>query len=233
VAPTRETDEYCPDELLSALTTSVAAPIPVDDDNERERKRERKRGLDAHRTLDAWERYRALIDANDEAYELIDISNREGRFALILMGVLNAGAFVLLTRSDAIASLEPHEQRWVAGLFGGYIVMALALLLQAIETLRPGRVRPKLDDWPEAPEQRPAHVRYYEDVIARTSAEHWQAWQDVRLSQLSAELAAQVHSLSVRNNLKHIGLRRLYSGLRAMALVLTALMLLFGWLVWM
>jgi hypothetical protein len=75
-------------------------------------------------------------------------------------------------------------------------------------------------------------VRYHEDVIQRTAAEHWKAWQEVRLSQLNAELAVQVHSLSLKNNAKHIGLRRLYQGLRAMALVLAILMIVFAWLVW-
>jgi hypothetical protein len=210
------------------------APLAValSEDEDRERKRARKRVVDARRTLDGWERYRALVDANDEAYELIDISNREARFALMLMGALNAGAFVLLTRSDAIASLAAREQHWLAGLFGGYILMALFFVLQAIEALRPGRIRPTLSGWPEAAEDRPARIRYYEDVITRTSAEHWTAWQEVRLSQLNAELAAQVHSLSVKNHLKHRALKRLYVGLRAMALALAGLILIFGWLVW-
>jgi hypothetical protein len=224
------------EQLLSELTLAArekGLPAMLSEDETRERKRERKRALDARRILDGWERYRALIDANDEAYELIDISNREARFALILLGALNAAAaFVLLTQSNAVTSLSTQERQWLAGLFGGYVLMALFFVLQAIEALRPGRIRPAFDGWPDAPEDRPAGVRYYEDVIGRTSAEHWTAWQEVRLSQLNAELAAQVHSLSVKNNLKHTALRRLYFGLRAMALVLTALIFVFGWLVW-
>jgi hypothetical protein len=222
------------DSDVTPSATAVFDRIPADKaERDRARRREQKLATDATRPMDAWERYRALVDASDEAYELIDISNREARFALILMGALNAAAFVLLTRADALGALAPQERQWLAGLFAGYIVMALAFLMQAIEALRPGRIRPSFTDWPDAPEERPVLVRYYEDVITRTSAEHWQLWQEVRLSQLSAELAAQVHSLSVKNNLKHIALGRLYFGLRAMAIVLTLLMLLSGWLVWM
>ena len=54
------------------------------------KKKDFKRLFDPTRELDGWERYRALIDASDEAYDLIDISNREARFALIVMGALNA-----------------------------------------------------------------------------------------------------------------------------------------------
>ena len=195
-------------------------------------RRERKRLFDAERTLDEWERYRALVDANDEAFEQIDVTNREARFALILMGALNAVVLVLLTRAEALNALSPAERYWIAGLFGGYVVMAIAFLLQAIEALRPGRFRPRLWDWTHEESSRPAGVRYYEDVIKKSASEHWQAWQAVRLTQLNAEMCVQLHSLSLKNHAKHTAIRRLYNGLRAMALVLGLLMVIFAWLVW-
>lgn len=212
-------------------TDAVADPPAVDDESDRLRKKQRKRLYDASRTLEPWECYRALNDATDEAYELIDISNREARFALILMGALNAGVIVLMTRGDVFASLSGNERLWLAGLFVGYLVMALVFLLQAIEALRPGHFRPRLQDWPQD-DDRPAGVRYHEDVVQRTASEHWKAWQEVRLSQLNAELAVQVHSLSIKNNVKHSDLRRLYQSLRAMAVGLALLMIVFAWLVW-
>jgi len=204
----------------------------ADEDTERIRRRERKRAHDAERQLDGWERYRALIDASDEAYELIDISNREARFALILMGALNAVALVLLTRADALSMLPARERYWLVAMFVIYIVMAVGFLLQAIEALRPGRFRPRLWDWTGGDDDRPAGVRYYEDVIQQTAAEHWKAWQEVRLSQLNSEISVQVHSLSLKNHAKHLAIRRLYVGLRVMALVLGALMIVFAWFVW-
>ncbi len=197
----------------------------------RERKLLRRRELDATRPLDGWERYRALVDATDEAYELIDISNRETRFALILMGALNAGAAVLLTRVDAAAILASPARVFVITIVGTYGLLALTFLLLAIEALRPGHFRPRLDDWP-ATEALPAHVRYHEDVILRSAHQHWRAWQDVRLAEVNAELAVHVHSLALKNNAKHVALRRLYLSLRVMTLMLAALMLTFGWLAW-
>jgi len=210
----------------------VAPAFSEIDEAERLRRRERKRAHDAERQLEGWERYRALIDASDEAYELIDISNREARFALILMGALNAVALVLLTRADVLSLLPSRDRYWMVGLFVIYIVMAVAFLLQAIEALRPGRFRPRIWDWNGGDDDRPAGVRYYEDVIQQTTAEHWKAWQDVRLTQLNAEISVQVHSLSLKNHVKHAAIRRLYGGLRLMALVLGALMVVFAWLVW-
>jgi len=216
-----------------------APPAPADpallheaEEAERIRRRERKRVHDSERRLEAWERYRALIDASDEAYELIDISNREARFALILMGALNAVALVLVTRADALSMLPARDRYWMVALFVAYIVMAVGFLLQAIEALRPGRFRPRLWDWTGGEDDRPAGVRYYEDVIQQTAAEHWKAWQDVRLTQLNSEIAVQVHSLSLKNHAKHVAIRRLYGGLRIMAMVLGALMIVFAWMVW-
>ena len=54
------------------------------------RKKDLKRLHDSTRPLDSWERYRALVDSLEEAYDLVDIGNREARFALIVMGALNA-----------------------------------------------------------------------------------------------------------------------------------------------
>ena len=122
----------------------------LDSDDKKRLRRERRRAHDAERTLDGWERYRALVDASDEAYEQIDITNREARFALILMGALNAVVLVLLTRAEVLSALSPAERYWVVGLFVGYMVMAVAFLLQAIEALRPGRFRPRLWDWTTA-----------------------------------------------------------------------------------
>jgi len=201
------------------------------DDKKRLRK-EKKRLYDAERTLEEWERYRALVDANDEAFEQIDVTNREARFALILMGALNAVVLVLLTRADALDALTSTERYWVVGLFVGYVVIAIAFLLQAIEALRPGRFRPRLWDWTHGESSRPAGVRYYEDVIRKSASECWQAWQNVRLVQLNAELCVQLHSLSLKNQHKHTAIRRLYTGLRAMALLLGLLMVIFAWLVW-
>jgi hypothetical protein len=196
------------------------------------KKKDFKRLFDSTRELDGWERYRALIDASDEAYDLIDISNREARFALIVMGGLNALPLLLLTKMDIIDAMTRFERMWMVSFLIGYALLLLYFILQAIEALHPGRFRPSLDKWsPDAPDF-PIGVRYYEDVIKRTDAEHWTAWQHVRLSQLNAELAVQLHGLALKNDAKHRAVRRLFIGLRAMAFMLGtvfAMYLLFSW----
>lgn len=179
------------------------------------------------RTLDSRERYRALNAAMDEAYELIDLNNREGRFALILMSGLNAAVLVAGTRND-VASLVDADTRPVAiGLFIAYAAVAIYFMLQAVEALRPGHFRPRLGTWPKDRADYPKGVRYFEDVITRDAEAYWQAWREVTIDQLNAELAVQVHSLCIKNNLKRIALRKLYGGLRVMTLLLAGLIAIF------
>ena len=191
------------------------------------KKKDFKRLFDPTRELDGWERYRALVDASDEAYDLIDIRNREARFALIVMGALNALPLLLLTKTDVIASMTRGERIWMVSFLVGYALLLLYFILQAIEALHPGRFRPNLKDWPANSPDFPIGVRYYEDVIRRSDSEHWAAWQHVRLAQLNAEIAVQTHGLALKNDAKHRAVRRLYVGLRAMAFMLGAVLLMY------
>lgn len=191
-----------------------------------------KRLLDGDRPLDSWERNRSLNDAIDEAYDLIDISNREARFALILMGSLNAFLVLVATRSDILAQLDARE-RWVMGVLAGvYAVVAVNFVLEAIQALRPGRFRPNLGDWGPDSDDYPQGVRYFEDVVRRDVQSHWRAWREVRVDQLNAELAVQLHSLCIKNQATRKSLRRLYAGLRIMTLLITVLICIFIYGAW-
>lgn len=187
---------------------------------------------DRLRPLDSWERYRALNDAMDEAYELIDVNNREGRFALIMMGGLNAAALVVATRNEFLPSLPPDRLVWIVALMCVYAVVALYFMLQAVTALRPGHFRPRLGNWPKDSDDYPKGVRYFEDVIAWDAESYWTAWREVRIEQLNAELAVQVYSLCIKANVRRLALRRLYEGLRVMTLLLAALVLVFVYAAW-
>ena len=204
--------------ILSHPTQNVAAP-PAESPESKERKREQKRLEDANRQLDSWERYRALNDTMDEAYELVGIANREARFAAILMGALNASVVVLVTRPEVQLTIPPGFKPWMGMLLGIYAAVAVYFFLSAIEILRPRRYRPKLDHPELDPDAQPAGVRYYEDIILRSAESHWIAWRNVRIGQLNAELAVQVHSLALVNKSKYRAVQRLYGGLRVMTVI--------------
>ena len=195
-------------------------------------KKQLKRLYDGERPLDAWERYRALNDAIGEAYDLIDVNNREARFALIMLGGLNALLVFAASRSDLVSSLEVPHRQWVGALCAGYAGAAVFFLLEAIKALRPGKFRPDLGAWPPGSADYPKRIRYYEDVVTRDVHSHWRAWRDVHVEQLNAELAIQLHTLSQKNQVTRTSLRRLYTGLRVMTLLVTALLMLFVYSVW-
>ena len=183
--------------------------------------------MDDGRPLLPAELYRALNDALDEGYDLFDLSNREARFALILMGGLNAALVIAATQTSLGAGLSPRERQIVGAVVGLYAVFALGFVLQAVQALRPGQYRPKLENWSRERKDFPIGVRYFEDVVSRSTEEHWEAWKTVTLRQLNAELALQVHSLSLKNNARKKALRRLYNSLRIMTIMLSLILILF------
>ena len=189
--------------------------------------RKLKEKLDDSRALTPAELYRALSDALDEGYELFDLSNREARFALILMGGLNAALVIVASQSGLRERLSPIELQIEAAIIGIYALLAIAFLFQAITALRPGQFRPKLKHWSRERKDFPQGVRYFEDIIHRNTMDHWEAWQAVTLRQLNAELAVQLHSLALKNEARKKALRRLYTSLRIMTGVFAAILLLF------
>jgi cation transport ATPase len=199
---------------------------PVESADLKRQKKEQRRLEDANRPLESWERYRALNDTMDEAYELVGIANREARFAAILMGALNATVIVLVTRPEVHFAIPPRFKTWMGTLLFVYAGVAVYFFLAAIEILRPRRFRPKLSGSLEEGESHPAGVRYYEDVILRSPDEHWAAWKRVRIGQLNAELAVQIHSLALVNKSKYASVQRLYSGLRIMTVIVAAVVIL-------
>jgi hypothetical protein len=164
----------------------------VDEDRgtDKDARKRTKRLHEETRTLEPWERYRALNDAMDEYYEMLDMANREARFALIIVGALNAVLFLLGTRSDLVSALPEAARPWMGVGLVTYGGVAVHFFFQAIEVLRPRKFHSRLPETTAA-ERSPAGVRYYEDVIRRDAAGHCRAWDEVPISQLNAELAVQ------------------------------------------
>jgi hypothetical protein len=214
-------------ELRHGAAPPVFAELPL---GKKDLKRLRQ---DGSRPLDSWEQYRALNDAIDEAYEVTDIGNREARFALLVMGILNAFVVIAASRPEVVSAVQGGQRTVATVLLAVYAVTAVYFLFQAIQALRPGRFRPELGRWTKDRKDHPVGIRYYEDVIRRDVHSHWTAWSDVRVEQLNAELAVQHHSLCVKSNVKRLALHRLFAGLQLMTLLVFGLMVLFVVAAWM
>ncbi len=192
----------------------------ADKEGEKQRKKEEKRLRDAHRPLDAWERYRALVDTLEEGHQMLEIADRKVRFALVVMAALNVLLFVLVTRVDMVELIPDALRSWIGAYMVVYAFVAVYFFLQAIESLRPRRFRPHLHyPGPAGADHYPMGLRYYEDVVLRDLEAYRRAWRDVRLGQLNAELAVQAHIMARTNLDKYTALRRLFAGLRVMTLL--------------
>ncbi|HEX8032007.1 MAG TPA: hypothetical protein VF491_26265 [Vicinamibacterales bacterium] len=208
----------------------AATPAPVTHAAEAAEARRLKweaKQLDASRSLGAWELYRALNDAIDEGNDQFELSNRDARLALILMGGLNAALVILASQTNRGAELSPLELQIEYAVIAVYALFAIVFLLQAIDALRPKHFRPKFDHWPQDRPDFPSGIRYYEDVVSRDAEANWQAWRHVSVQQLNAELAVQFHSLCLKNQARKLALRRLFHSLRVMTMVFSAILLLF------
>ena len=184
--------------------------------------------LEGTRPLGAWELYRALNDAIQEGQDQLDLSSREARLAMILMGGLNAALVVLASQSSLGAGLNAVERQIEGAVIALYAMFAIAFLVQAIDALRPGHYQPNFHNWPKDRGDFPHGVRYYEDVVLRDTEAHWRAWREISLEQLNAELAVQLHSLCLKNQTRKVALRGLYRSLRNMTIVFSAILALFA-----
>ena len=72
------------------------------------------------RTLDPWERYRALIDLYEAFFDMNELADRKTRFALVMMGALNALNVILGTQrmfGDLTGGVRPLVMIQCTGLF--------------------------------------------------------------------------------------------------------------------
>lgn len=229
-----------PDAAPSSDATAPPRQPPVEppdarepsDEQQRELKRERKLALDAQRPLEAWERYRALIDTLEEASKLADLGDHKARFALVITGALNVALFFVGTRGEVVGSLPGTLRPWLGVYLVAYALVTLYFFFQAIEALRPRTLRLGVPighaDGNGAP-HRPLGLRFHEDARRQGAEAYGEAWRHVRIDQLNAELAAQAHAVASANGAQYEALRRLYLGLHVMTFMLAGLLVLGTW----
>ncbi len=208
-------------------------PVPTalheEDDNDADQKRRRKerRAFDSvNQPLDPWQRYKALSDVFDSEQDLVDLADHKARFALMIMGAINAGVFLASARAPTGTLSGAGLGRWVGAALVAYAASALYFFVQSIEALRP---RGKAGSRPLPADCQPdtaMGVRFYHDILARPFEEYQKMWGTLRVDNLNAELCGQIHVLAGINRAKYAALRRLYTGLKVMTVM--AAVVLFG-----
>jgi hypothetical protein len=164
------------------------------------------------RMLDPWERYRALIDLYEAFFDMNELADRKTRFALVMMGALNALNVIIGTQrmfGDLTTGIRP-----LVGLyFMAYAVLSLYFFIHAIATLRP-----RIAMFPGArPHATPgAGLRFVGDVVNASDDEYYQRWTNVQLGELCRETAKHVQVVARVSDAKFKALDRVYNGLTAM-----------------
>jgi len=161
-------------------------------------------------------RYRSLIDTLKMEEGLLDLADKKARFALIIMSVLNAIAVILVVRGGEI--LIPKTGPWSVVIqceLVAYAAATVFYIVEAIDALRPRIDRAASVEVPDAVIPGASmRVLFHSDIVRRSREQYRGMWDQLRLDNLTAELADQLHIVSLMNVEKYAALYRLYQGVR-------------------
>lgn len=210
-----------------------------DKDREKEKEKEKdkdkekgKKRKKEYKKADPWQRYKALLDTLKESQDLVDLADHKARFALIIMGALNAAIIILGSRSDLLSSLPANLKLWLYVYFGVYAAIAIYFLVQAIESLRPRSIPDQALKGTVSEKEESLGLRFFVDALRYDMPTYQKAWQSVRVSQLNAELATQLHTLARINKAKYNAVAKLYLGLQAITVLTAGLLVALGVAAW-
>jgi hypothetical protein len=210
---------------MSEMSPTASSASPGELTPKQARKLER---LLETRALEPWERYRALLDVHDAYTDLLELADRKTRFALIILGLLNAVNFLLVARSDVLGVQSASVGTALAVYTALYAFLSLFFFSQAIEALRPRSAkffRETALSGGSAAETR--RLRSIAHVAMQGPEPYYDFWRDASIDQLCREVAFTVQSMAAINMEKYRALERVYRGLVALtaltALLLTAL----------
>ena len=200
---------------------------------EKHEKREQKVRQHADRPPEPWERFRILIEAISEGRQVIDLTDHRARYALIVLGVLNAGAFAFISRAHLLGALTGAVKLWAVGLLLFYGVLNLIFILHAIDCLRPRPLSQALpaegtaDEGRPLPLHRPLGIMFWESVARMDLDTYHRAWDHAVMGQVNAEAEAVFHAMARVIQEKYRALRRLYAGLAGLVILAFLLLCLF------
>lgn len=196
-------------------------------------RRELKRLRDAERPPGAFERFRILAELVKQGNQIIDLVDHRARYALVVLGALNAGVALILSRLQVLGALATDTRMWFIGAMGVYAALTSVCVYFAVECLRPRRMyQPDVGAGRAAdagPGARHASrgILFWETIAAYELDEYQQAWSAIRMEQLSAEVVSLAHRQSRVIRAKYAVLGRLFNGL-VLLLVLAGLLLATG-----
>lgn len=216
-----------------------AAPGPdrtrqADKDHRKVLRKQRKLVASALLPLDGWQRIHILVDLVDEQRNLVEVCDHKARFALVIVGAVNA--VLLLVGMRAMPSVPAALEPWLLGLLVPYVAVTLVLVAYVIEVLKP-RTRDYLDELAEGGRQwfrpgepgfedQPCGLFFFTEILRSDLARYRQLWKGALLGQVGAELAVLAHGLAHVNRNQYAALDHVFRGLRLMIALAAILVLL-------
>ena len=172
------------------------------------------------RPLESWELYRALSDSVDHMLDVIEMADRRTRFALVLLGTLNAANILIALQADLVGAtaLDPLL---LTAYIGCYLLLSLYFLVHAVIALKP-RARQMGRAVDAADLAGLPGLRLPDDILAHQPDAFYDLWRTTEIGALNRELALQVHLMARTTSEKFAALRKLYNGLLIL-IVLTAI----------
>ena len=203
------------------MTHLAAAPgRPEDRMARKHRKREAKLHRDATRPPRSMERWRILMDVVEEGRRVVDMADHKARYALVIMGALNAGVFLVLSRAHLVSDLPPHLKPWLVGVLVVYAGLSCLFVYHAMDCLRPR--------WLQKTAPSANGLLYWESIRNHGEEEYRRAWQNTRMDQLNGEVVLIAHHLSLLIGRKYRALDRLYRGLLVLVVLAALQLLVYG-----
>lgn len=199
---------------------------------DREREKESDQAdEDSLRRPDAWERFRILVESIDQARRFSEIADHKARYALVMIGVVNAAVILLGTRSDFLSGSPAWLRPWLEIVLIPYVGATFAALWFAISCLRPRTLHmsgPQPGSEPGKTSlgaaRAPQGLLFWEGIVRRSLPAYQQAWSDITLGQLNAELVIVAHNVAGVNHAKFTAARRLYIALLIVIVLATVLL---------
>lgn len=177
---------------------------------ERRRRKDEERYTDT-RQLDPWERYRALSDHVDHLLDVTELADRKTRFALIILGALNAINVLVAIRAPQIDA-DGLSHTFIQVYVAGYVLISLYFFVYAIMALRPRVGRMHRTGEARAGGGLPG-LRLMDDMLATDIDDYYELWRTAEVGQLDREMALQAYLLARANADKFKAVRRVFQGL--------------------
>lgn len=209
------------------IPTLGGAPLPEpvsttgegDKQARKRRKREARLRRDSARVPDSWERFRILSELIDQGRQVVEIADHKARYALVVLGALNAGVFFLISRAHLIATIPSGVKPWLLGFVIAYAGLSFLFMLYAIDCLRPRHLHyadylPKPGTSASRPMGHvPRGVPFWESIADFELDDYRRAWGEVHMDQINSEVVVIAHRLSRLIRAKYAALGKLYVGL--------------------